>query len=239
MIKVRNLSKTFPFSLHKSTMKEKLGRLWKREKNQSFYALQEINFEVNPGEVIGIVGKNGAGKSTLLKLLSQVILPTSGEIFLRGRVGALLEVGAGFHPELTGRENIFLSGAILGMRKHEITRSFDEIVAFAEIESFLDTPVKKYSSGMFLRLAFSVIAHLQSEILIVDEVLSIGDASFQKKCLAKMREIVLKGNRTLFFVSHQLDLLQSLCPRSLWLNGGRLHLDAPTLVVFSAYNTEL
>ncbi|MES2345489.1 MAG: ABC transporter ATP-binding protein [Chlamydiota bacterium] len=237
MIKVKNLSKTFPLSLHKSTMKEKLGQLWKREKNQVLYALQEINFEVSPGEVIGIIGKNGAGKSTLLKLLSQVILPTSGEILLRGRVGALLEVGAGFHPELTGRENIFLSGAILGMRKHEITRSFDEIVAFAEIESFLDIPVKKYSSGMFLRLAFSVIAHLQSEILIVDEVLSIGDASFQKKCLAKMREVVLQGNRTLFFVSHQLELLQSLCPRSLWLDGGRLHLDAPTPIVFPAYNS--
>jgi lipopolysaccharide transport system ATP-binding protein len=232
MIIVKNLSKMFPLSSRRETMKEELTHLWnKREKVRSLFALQDVNFKVSPGELIGIIGKNGAGKSTLLKLLSRVILPTSGEIVVQGRVGALLEVGAGFHPELTGRENIFLSGAILGMRKYEITRSFDEIVAFAEIEPFLDTPVKKYSSGMFLRLAFSVIAHLKSEVLIIDEVLSIGDVSFQKKALSKMQEVIAQGTRTLFFVGHQLDLLQFLCPRTLWLEEGRLRLDAPTSVV--------
>lgn len=235
MIKVKNLSKKYLLSLKKETMKEEMTHLWKREKREELYALQEVNFEAQAGELIGLIGKNGSGKSTLLKLLSRVILPTSGEIILRGRVGALLEVGAGFHPELTGKENIFLSGAILGMRQSAIRHRYDEIIAFAEIEHFLDTPIKKYSSGMFLRLAFSVIAHLESEVLIFDEVLSVGDAAFQNKSLAKMREIVLEGKRTVFFVSHQLDLLQSLCPRALWISEGKLRLDAPTPVAIAAY----
>lgn len=184
-----------------------------------FWALRDINFDVAHGEVVGLVGRNGAGKSTLLKILSRITEPTEGRAVINGRIGSLLEVGTGFHPELTGRENIFLNGAILGMRRTEITRKFDEIVAFAEIEKFLDTPVKRYSSGMYVRLAFAVAAHLEPEILLVDEVLAVGDAAFQKKCLGKMSDVAGEG-RTVLFVSHNMTAVQSLCHRAVWLEGG-------------------
>jgi lipopolysaccharide transport system ATP-binding protein len=188
------------------------------------WALKEISFQVQPGEVVGIIGRNGAGKSTLLKILSQITDPTSGSATIYGRVGSLLEVGTGFHPELTGRENTYLNGAILGMRKREIDHKFDEIVAFAEIEKFLDTPVKHYSSGMYVRLAFAVAAHLEPEILLVDEVLAVGDIAFQRKCLGKMSSVAGEG-RTILFVSHNLGLMQKLCHRGLLLNEGRLVAD--------------
>ena len=178
--------------------------------NRSFWALRDISFDVNAGEVIGIIGRNGAGKSTLLKILSRITDPTEGSIHIRGRLASLLEVGTGFHPELTGRENIFLNGAILGMRKAEIVAKFDEIVAFSEVEKFLDTPVKRYSSGMYVVLAFSVAAHLDPEILIVDEVLAVGDVAFQKKCLGKMGEVSHSG-RTVLFVSHNMAAVENLC----------------------------
>jgi len=185
----------------------------------SIWALKDLSFEVNRGEVIGIIGRNGAGKSTLLKILSRITEPTEGYADVHGSVSSLLEVGIGFHGELSGRENIFLNGAILGMKRNEIARNFDEIVAFAEIEEFIDTPVKRYSSGMYLRLAFAVAAHLESEILIVDEVLAVGDAQFQKKCLGKMDQIS-KCGRTILFVSHNLSAVQSLCSRALWVQNG-------------------
>jgi lipopolysaccharide transport system ATP-binding protein len=186
-----------------------------------YWALTDVGCDVKPGEVIGIIGSNGAGKSTLLKVLSRVTEPTSGRVEMRGRVGSLLEVGTGFHPELTGRENVFLSGSILGMSRREIARKFDEIISFAEIEQFLDTPVKRYSSGMYVRLAFAVAAHLEPEILIVDEVLAVGDAAFQKKCLQRMQDAGRDG-RTILFVSHNLAALQSLCSRGIVLERGRL-----------------
>ena len=186
-----------------------------------FWALRDISFEVKPGEVLGVIGRNGAGKSTLLKLLSRITEPTEGRIEVHGRLGSLLEVGTGFHPELTGRENIYLNGTILGMRREEITRRFDEIVAFSEIESFLDTPVKRYSSGMYVRLAFAVAAHLQPEILIVDEVLAVGDVEFQKKCLGKMGEVAGAG-RTVLFVSHNMPAVKGLCNRAILLHEGRI-----------------
>lgn len=185
------------------------------------WALQDVSFDVGRGEAVGVIGRNGAGKSTLLKLLSQITSPTRGVIDLYGRVGSLLEVGAGFHPELTGRENIYLNGAILGMRRAETQARFDEIVAFAEIEPFLDTAVKFYSSGMYMRLAFSVAAHLEPEILLIDEVLAVGDAAFQKKCLGKMDAVAHSG-RTVLFVSHNLNAIETLCSRCLWLDAGRL-----------------
>jgi lipopolysaccharide transport system ATP-binding protein len=188
---------------------------------QEFWALQDVSFEVQQGEVIGIIGRNGAGKSTLLKILSRITEPTSGEITIDGRVGSLLEVGTGFHPELTGRENIYMNGTILGMKRAEIARKFDEIVAFSEIEKFLDTPVKRYSSGMYVRLAFAVAAHLEPEILIVDEVLAVGDASFQKKCLGKMGQVA-KDGRTILFVSHNMAAVSALCSSVLVLKDGRL-----------------
>jgi len=187
--------------------------------SEYFYALKDISFEVPQGEIVGIIGGNGAGKSTLLKILSRITSPTVGSVVLHGRVGSLLEVGTGFHSELTGRENIFLSGSILGMRRREIVDKFDEIVKFAEIEKFLDTPVKRYSSGMYVRLAFAVAAHLDPEILLVDEVLAVGDAAFQKKCLGKMDEVA-KGGRTVLFVSHQMDMIRSLCNKCVLLNRG-------------------
>lgn len=188
---------------------------------EDFWALKDVSFEVKQGEVVGIIGRNGAGKSTLLKILSRITEPTEGRIRLRGRVASLLEVGTGFHPELTGRENIFLNGAILGMTREEIRRKFDEIVAFAEVEKFLDTPVKRYSSGMYVRLAFAVAAHLEPEILIIDEVLAVGDAQFQKKCLGKMGEVA-KGGRTVLFVSHNMAAVMNLCPKALHFESGRL-----------------
>jgi lipopolysaccharide transport system ATP-binding protein len=187
-----------------------------------FWALRDVSFDVQPGEVIGVIGRNGAGKSTLLKILSRITEPTSGEARIRGRVASLLEVGTGFHAELTGRENVFLNGAILGMTKQEIRNKFDEIVAFAEIEKFIDTPVKRYSSGMYVRLAFAVAAHLEPEILIVDEVLAVGDVQFQKKCLGKMQEVSGKDGRTVLFVSHNMAAVKSLCSRGICLQGGEV-----------------
>ncbi|MFH7027668.1 MAG: ABC transporter ATP-binding protein [Heteroscytonema crispum UTEX LB 1556] len=199
----------------------------KKEVNRNreeFWALKDVSFEIKQGDRIGIVGRNGAGKSTLLKILSRITEPTSGSIRIKGRVASLLEVGTGFHPELTGRENIFLNGAILGMSKVEIKRKFDEIVAFAEIEKFLDTPVKRYSSGMYVRLAFAVAAHLDPEILIIDEVLAVGDAKFQRKCLAKMEDVGKEG-RTVLFVSHQMVAIKKLCSRAILLQSGKVQFD--------------
>ena len=203
----------------------------------SFWALNDISFDVQQGEALGIIGRNGAGKSTLLKVLSQITEPTRGEVRIRGRVASLLEVGTGFHPELSGRENVFLNGAILGMSRAEIARKFDEIVAFANVEKFLDTPVKRYSSGMYVRLAFAVAAHLEPEILIVDEVLAVGDAAFQKKCLGKMGDVARQG-RTVLFVSHNMTAVQSLCRRALMLSGGELIMDGLVGPVINRYLTE-
>lgn len=191
-------------------------------KKEKFWALKDVSFSVMPGETIGIIGKNGAGKSTLLKILSQITPPTSGSAHLRGRVASLLEVGTGFHQELTGRENIFLNGAILGMKQKEIAKKFDEIVAFSGVEKFLDTPVKRYSSGMYVRLAFAVAAHLEPEILIVDEVLSVGDAEFQKKCLGKMDDISKKDGRTVLLVSHNMETVKKICLNSIFLRDGMI-----------------
>ena len=201
---------------------------------EEFLALDDVSFSVQAGERVGIIGKNGAGKSTLLKVLSRIVAPTKGRITLEGRIASLLEVGTGFHPELTGRENIFLNGAILGMSKNEIKRKFDEIVAFAEVERFLDTPVKRYSSGMYVRLAFAVAAHLEPEILIVDEVLAVGDAAFQKKCLGRMKEVAGEG-RTVLFVSHNMDAVQRLCNRGILLNKGKLVMEGPINSVTNKY----
>ena len=194
---------------------------------EDFWALKGVDFEVQPGEVVGVIGRNGAGKSTLLKILSRITEPSEGRVRIRGRVGSLLEVGTGFHPELSGRENIYLNGAILGMTRREIARNFDAIVAFSEIEKFIDTPVKRYSSGMYVRLAFAVAAHLEPEILIVDEVLAVGDLSFQKKCLGKMGEVSSHG-RTIFFVSHNMQAITALTTRCLVLKGGQVALDGKT-----------
>lgn len=198
------------------------------------WALNDVSFEVAPGEVLGVIGRNGAGKSTLLKVLSRITEPTTGRVELYGRVGSLLEVGTGFHPELTGRENIFLSGAIMGMRRIEIARKFDQIVAFAEIEQFVDTPVKRYSSGMYVRLAFAVAAHLDPEILLIDEVLAVGDAAFQKRCLGKMGEVAREG-RTVLFVSHNTAAIEALCSACIMFAGGRLAGRGTPLEVLSQY----
>ena len=206
--------------------------------DEDFWALRDVNFEVNQGEVVGIIGRNGAGKSTLLKILSRITEPTKGRITLRGRVASLLEVGTGFHPELTGRENIYLNGAILGMTKVEIKSKFDEIVAFAEIEKFLDTPVKRYSSGMYVRLAFAVAAHLEPEILIVDEVLAVGDAQFQKKCMGKMGDVA-RGGRTVLFVSHNIGAVRNLCSRGLYLQAGSLAMSGQTNEVLERYGNDM
>lgn len=202
--------------------------------DETLWAIRDVSFEINEGEVVGIVGHNGAGKSTLLKVLSRITDPTAGRARIHGRVGSLLEVGTGFHPELTGRENIFLNGAILGMRRTEIEDKFDEIVAFSGVERFLDTPVKRYSSGMYVRLAFSVAAHLQPEVLLVDEVLAVGDGEFQKKCLGKMGDVAKEG-RTVLFVSHNMIAVQNLCTRAIWLRGGQVHGDGPTSQIIANY----
>jgi lipopolysaccharide transport system ATP-binding protein len=202
--------------------------------HEEFWALKEVSFEIKQGGVVGIIGRNGAGKSTLLKILSRITEPTVGRIRLKGRVASLLEVGTGFHPELTGRENIFLNGAILGMSRAEIKKKFDEIVAFSEIEKFLDTPVKKYSSGMYVRLAFAVAAHLEPEILIVDEVLAVGDVEFQKKCMGKIQD-VNKGGRTVLFVSHSMAAISKLCQQCILLEGGRLKHFGPTDEIIPHY----
>jgi lipopolysaccharide transport system ATP-binding protein len=234
VISVAGLSKRYVIereSRHdnlRDTLHHTARKLWRRFRwgtgfqKEEFWALRDISFEVTPGEVVGIIGRNGAGKSTLLKILSRITEPTAGRIELRGRVASLLEVGTGFHPELSGRENIFLNGAILGMSRAEIRRKFDEIVTFAEVEQFLDTPVKHYSSGMYVRLAFAVAAHLEPEILIVDEVLAVGDVAFQKKCIGKMQAVSHEEGRTVLFVSHNLAVIQSLCKRCLLLEHGSL-----------------
>jgi lipopolysaccharide transport system ATP-binding protein len=248
VIRVENLSKQYRYGVlsHRALYKD-VQSWWARFRGQEdpnvrvgkfthhpspstddadhFWALRDINFEVKQGEVLGIIGKNGAGKSTLLKIMSRVTTPTKGQIKIKGRVASLLEVGTGFHPELTGRENIFLNGAILGMTKAEIKKKFDEIVAFAEVEKFIDTPVKRYSSGMYVRLAFAVAAHLEPEILIIDEVLAVGDAQFQKKCLGKMGDVAKEG-RTVLFVSHNMTAVQNLCCRGIVLEGGNIIFDA-------------
>ena len=244
IIKVHNLSKAYQIGqIGTGTISRDLERFWitrirgkedpflkigeindRSTKGQSdiVWSLRDINFEVNQGEALGIIGKNGAGKSTLLKLLSRVTSPTTGEIKVKGRIASLLEVGTGFHPELSGRENIYLNGAILGMRKKEITRKLDEIIDFSGVERYVDTPVKRYSSGMYVRLAFAVAAHLESEILIVDEVLAVGDAEFQKKCLGKMGDISKGEGRTVLFVSHNMAAVKSLCTRALVLENGHV-----------------
>lgn len=204
------------------------------ELDEEIWALKGVSFEIKHGEVVGVIGRNGAGKSTLLKILSQITGPTQGCIYIYGRVGSLLEVGTGFHPELTGRENIYLNGAILGMRKVEIECKFDEIVAFAEIDKFIDTPVKHYSSGMYVRLAFAVAAHLEPEILVVDEVLAVGDMAFQKKCLGKMDDVARQG-RTVLFVSHNMGLMQTLCQRGIYLQQGVVHTDGTMMEAVDAY----
>lgn len=211
-----------------------LATLREPEADEILWALQGVSFNVAQGEVIGIIGRNGAGKSTLLKILSRITEPTQGRAIVHGRVGSLLEVGTGFHPELTGRENIYLSGAILGMKRAEIERKFDEIVAFAGVARFLDTPVKRYSSGMYVRLAFAVAAHLEPEVLLVDEVLAVGDAAFQKKCLGKMEDVASEG-RTVLFVSHNMIAVQNLCQRVVWLDGGQLRAQGTTADVLGKY----
>ena len=205
-------------------------------KDATFLALNDVSLEIQQGELVGIIGRNGAGKSTLLKILSRITAPTKGRAVIHGRIGSLLEVGTGFHPELTGRDNIYLSGTILGMKKIEIDRKFDEIVAFADMEKFLDTPVKHYSSGMYMRLAFAVAAHLEPEILIVDEVLAVGDERFQKKCLNKMQDVGKHG-RTVLFVSHNMQAITRLCKRAILLEEGRVKRDGPTHEVVTAYLT--
>jgi lipopolysaccharide transport system ATP-binding protein len=210
-----------------------------KKKDGLFWALKDVSFEVKQGEVLGIIGRNGAGKSTLLKILSRITEPTRGRVEGYGRVGSLLEVGTGFHPELTGRENVYLNGAILGMKRAEIDRKFDEIVAFAEIDKFLDTPVKRYSSGMFVRLAFAVAAHLEPEILIVDEVLAVGDIEFQKKCLGKMQNIALGQGRTVLFVSHNMTAVQQLCSRCLLFDQGNLIAQGDTSSIVQRYTANI
>jgi lipopolysaccharide transport system ATP-binding protein len=250
VISVRNLGKRYHLGmvLQHDTLRDHITQgfksvldAFKRPTNgngrvdpEVLWALKGASFDVEPGEAVGIIGRNGAGKSTLLKILSQITEPTEGEVRIRGRVASLLEVGTGFHPELTGSENIFLNGAILGMSKTEIKRKFDEIVAFAEVERFIDTPVKHYSSGMYVRLAFAVAAHLDPEILIVDEVLAVGDASFQKKCLGKMGEAGNRG-RTVLFVSHNLTAVRMLCKRTLLVDNGMIVADGPTETVVGKY----
>jgi lipopolysaccharide transport system ATP-binding protein len=257
IIEVQNLSKLYRLGAIGSTsVRESLNLLLRRKKTavpekeekgsqipldrrgpepNTFWGLKDVSFSVQPGQCVGIVGRNGAGKSTLLKVLSRITEPTSGRAILRGRVVSLLEVGTGFHPELSGRENIFLNGTILGMKRYEIAAKFDEIVEFAEIGKFIDTPVKRYSSGMFVRLAFAVAAHLDPEILFIDEVLAVGDAGFQKKCLGKMGEVASQLGRTVFFVSHNLGAVRSLCEQAMLIDGGRLVLNGTPTEIISHY----
>jgi len=253
VISVEQVSKSYRLGqIGGGTLKEDVSRWWAKLRGQpdptlkigqehharlvgeQFWALEDVSFEVKEGEVLGIIGRNGAGKSTLLKILSQVTTPTSGQIKIKGRIASLLEVGTGFHPELTGRENAFLNGAILGMTKTEIRKKFDEIVDFSGIEEFIDTPVKRYSSGMYVRLAFAVAAHLEPEILIVDEVLAVGDSEFQKKCIGKMQD-VSRGGRTVLFVSHNLDAVARLCTSAILLRAGRLYASGSTLEMTNEY----
>lgn len=253
VISIENLSKQYRLGLiGGATFREEVGRWWARKlgrpdpytkigqvehgnrDGEYIWALRDVNFEVKEGEILGIIGRNGAGKSTILKILSRIIAPTSGRIRIRGKVASLLEVGTGFHPELTGRENIFLNGTILGMTKAEISRKLDEIISFSEIEEFINTPVKRYSSGMTVRLAFSVAAHLDPEILVVDEVLAVGDAAFQKKCLGKLESISLSG-RTILFVSHNMGSIRNLCSRAVLLDHGTLKDDGEPGEIIDSY----
>lgn len=246
VIEVTGLGKRYYLSHQKraDTLRDSLARrlsaLWRRGgdgelEREEFWALRDVGFSVNQGDVVGIIGRNGAGKSTLLKVLARTTEPTAGRAVIRGRIASLLEVGTGFHPELSGRENIFLNGAILGMSRAEIARKFDEIVVFAEVERFLDTQVKHYSSGMYVRLAFSVAAHLEPEILIVDEVLAVGDIAFQKKCIGKMQDVSRGEGRTVLFVSHNLPIIRQLCTRALRLEAGRVLTLGSTAEVLTAY----
>jgi ABC-type polysaccharide/polyol phosphate transport system ATPase subunit len=249
-IQVKNLSKKYEIGSSKrkyDTLRDMITEGLKnavsrngesRRERTIIWALKDISFEIEEGEVVGLIGRNGAGKSTLLKILSRITPPTSGHAAIHGRVGSLLEVGTGFHPELTGRENIYLNGAILGMKKADIGRQFDEIVAFAEIEKFIDTPVKRYSSGMYLRLAFAVAAHLDPQILMVDEVLAVGDTQFQKKCLGKMQDVSRGEGRTILFVSHNMDAVRRLCGRSLLISEGRLAAIGDTGSIINQYLNE-
>lgn len=241
IIEIKNLSKKYIIS-HRdpySTLRDTLAGYFKRNKKEKeeFWALKKVNLKIKKGEILGVIGKNGSGKSTFLKILSQITPPTTGEIKIKGHVNSLLEVGTGFHPELTGRENIFLNGAILGMSQKEIKDKFDEIVAFSEIEQFLDTPVKRYSSGMYVRLAFAVAAHLEPEILLIDEVLAVGDIAFQKKCLGKMNE-VSKSGRTIIFVSHNMAAISELCNKCVLLKKGRIAAYGGTAEVVEKYLSE-
>lgn len=248
IIEAKNLSKSYRLGyVGAGSLREEMERFWgsfrKTKKKASgskndVWALKDVSFEINPGEIAGIIGRNGAGKSTLLKILSRVTEPTSGEATIRGRTASLLEVGTGFHPELSGRDNAFLSGSIMGMTSSEIRSKFDEIVAFAEIEKFIDTPVKRYSSGMYVRLAFAVAAHLDPEILFVDEVLAVGDMQFQRKCIEKMRQLTRSG-KTILFVSHNLYTLQTLCTRGIFLRNGIVENDGTMADVLSAYRSAL
>ncbi len=261
VIQVENLSKAYQIGqIGTGTISRDIERFWltkilgkedpflkigqtndrsKKGESDIVWSLKDINFEINQGDAVGIIGKNGAGKSTLLKLLSRVTAPTTGAIKVKGRIASLLEVGTGFHPELTGRENIYLNGAILGMRKKEITRKLDEIIDFSGVERYIDTPVKRYSSGMYVRLAFAVAAHLESEILIVDEVLAVGDAEFQKKCLGKMGDISKGEGRTVLFVSHNMAAVKSLCTRGIVLENGMLVYDGESSNAIDVYSTKI
>lgn len=244
-IEIRGLSKAYRLGMENAatTFREAIvnsvSRAGAEPDPTLLWALHDVSLDITRGETVGIIGRNGAGKSTLLKLISRITWPTEGEIRLYGRIGSLLEVGTGFHPELTGRENIFLNGTILGMRRHEIRRRFDEIVAFAEIERFLDTPVKRYSSGMYIRLAFAVAAHLDPEILVVDEVLAVGDSAFQRKCLGKMGEVAREQGRAVLFVSHNMVAITALCSRAVLLEGGRLTQDGAAPAVVQRYLNSL
>ena len=250
VVRVEHLSKKYQLwhSAGSTTLREQLSQQAKRisrqvlqinrtrkPKPEEFWALNDVSFEINRGDRVGIIGRNGAGKSTLLKILSRITEPTTGRIAIKGRVASLLEVGTGFHPELTGRENIYLNGAILGMSKFEIRKKFDQIVDFAEVEKFLDTPVKRYSSGMYVRLAFAVAAHLEPEILIVDEVLAVGDAAFQKKCLGKMEDVAASEGRTVLFVSHNMGAVTQLCSKSILLTQGKLTKSGASKAVVESY----
>jgi lipopolysaccharide transport system ATP-binding protein len=251
VISASGVSKRYRIGAHQryKTLRESLVRVFgatarrflgsgPEDPRSVLWALRDVDFEVRAGEVLGLIGRNGAGKSTLLKLLSRITEPTEGRIELVGRVGSLLEIGTGFHPELTGRENIFLNGSILGMRRREIVARFDEIVEFAEMQAFLDTPVKRYSSGMFVRLAFAVAAHLESEILLIDEVLAVGDAAFQRKCLGKVRDVARRG-RTVVFVSHNMAAIRQLTDTGLWIDRGRVAARGPTADVVEQYHGSL
>lgn len=242
ILDIQNISKVYAINRHtdrylslRDSITKGIKSFGKRASKDDFWALQDVSLKINEGETVGIIGKNGAGKSTLLKIISQITPPTKGKIILRGRVASLLEVGTGFHPELTGRENIFLNGALLGLKKREINARLDEIIDFSDVEKFLETPLKHYSSGMQLRLAFAVAAHLEPEILVIDEVLAVGDAQFQKKCLNKMQEISKNAGRTVLFVSHNLAAVEQLCHRSILLENGQLNAEGPTNEIIGQY----